>query len=176
MDRIFFGSPDELVAPGTPEYDDFWKFLRKYQAMEKARAEKRPPIPPPPSSSNGLGDGAPPTNLGVPQGPYDPKLCSNFCLLPSDPKDLLNRIPFQDYDSDDDQEALTEDMVAQFRNILSVFVGFLQKEKFNKLRKMRAAQASLPISEHRDGFLGALQDHQVVVVAGDTGCGKSTQV
>jgi ATP-dependent helicase HrpA len=36
--------------------------------------------------------------------------------------------------------------------------------------------ADLPIHEHRDEVLAALRDHQVVVVAGETGSGKSTQL
>jgi ATP-dependent helicase HrpA len=34
----------------------------------------------------------------------------------------------------------------------------------------------LPVSEHRDELLAALRDHQVVVVAGETGSGKTTQL
>ena len=36
--------------------------------------------------------------------------------------------------------------------------------------------ASLPISEHRDQIIAAIRDHQVVIVAGETGSGKSTQL
>ena len=35
---------------------------------------------------------------------------------------------------------------------------------------------SLPIAERRDEVLSAIRDHQVVVVAGETGSGKSTQI
>jgi ATP-dependent helicase HrpA len=34
----------------------------------------------------------------------------------------------------------------------------------------------LPVSEHREELLAALRDHQVVVVAGETGSGKTTQL
>ena len=36
--------------------------------------------------------------------------------------------------------------------------------------------ADLPVSERRDTIVAALRDHQVVVVAGETGSGKTTQV
>ena len=36
--------------------------------------------------------------------------------------------------------------------------------------------ADLPVSERRDDIVAALRDHQVVVVAGETGSGKTTQV
>src|SRR3954467_5978711 len=34
----------------------------------------------------------------------------------------------------------------------------------------------LPVSEHREELLAAIRDHQVVVVAGETGSGKTTQL
>jgi ATP-dependent helicase HrpA len=36
--------------------------------------------------------------------------------------------------------------------------------------------ANLPIAERRDDLLNAIRDHQVVIVAGETGSGKSTQL
>ena len=36
--------------------------------------------------------------------------------------------------------------------------------------------ADLPVSEHRDELMAAIRDHQVVVVAGETGSGKTTQL
>src|SRR6476620_10220213 len=35
---------------------------------------------------------------------------------------------------------------------------------------------ALPITARRDDLLAAIRDHQVVVVAGETGSGKSTQL
>ena len=87
---------------------------------------------------------------------------------------MLNRIPYQDVDDVDD--ILTEPMVEEFQNILGLYINFLQKERFTKLRKLRKAQANLPIAEYRSSILKALESNQVIIVAGDTGCGKSTQV
>ena len=61
------------------------------------------------------------------------------------------RIPFQDDDYAD--EILSEEMVKEFQKILSLFLDFLQKEKFSKLRKLRESQANLPIAEFRDKIL-----------------------
>ena len=36
--------------------------------------------------------------------------------------------------------------------------------------------AELPVSQRRDDILAAIRDHQVVVVAGETGSGKTTQL
>ena len=163
--KIFFRNED-LVQYGTTEYYDFWKFLRKYQDFEKQklrladRKEKQ------------RGDEFSP-NLKIPYE-YDKGLSRSFHLKPSNPKDLLNRIPYQDVDYNDG--VLTESMVEEFQNILGLFVDFLQREKFIKLKKLRTAQANLPIAEYRSSILQAVDNNQVVIVAGDTGCGKSTQV
>jgi ATP-dependent helicase HrpA len=41
---------------------------------------------------------------------------------------------------------------------------------------MATMPAALPITAHRDELLAAIREHQVVVVAGETGSGKSTQL
>jgi pre-mRNA-splicing factor ATP-dependent RNA helicase DHX16 len=42
--------------------------------------------------------------------------------------------------------------------------------------KMKAVRASLPIYTYRDDLLQAIADHQVLVVVGETGSGKTTQI
>jgi|GEM_PF-6903561 len=37
-------------------------------------------------------------------------------------------------------------------------------------------QATLPVLERREEFLAALEQHQVVIVCGETGSGKTTQL
>ena len=80
---------------------------------------------------------------------------------------MLNRIS---YDEDSD---LTVDIVSEFQTVLSLYIDFLQKEKFNKLKKLRQSQANLPIAEFRQEIVQTLEQNQVVIIAGDTGCGKS---
>ena len=40
----------------------------------------------------------------------------------------------------------------------------------------KAQREALPVYAHRDALLDAIRSHQVVIVEGETGCGKSTQV
>ena len=98
----------------------------------------------------------------------------NFVMKPKSNADLMNRLPFQDRESSGSY--LSEAMINEFKTILSTYINFLQKEKFSKLRKLRASQAALPIAEYREAILKAVSENQVAIVAGDTGCGKSTQV
>lgn len=48
--------------------------------------------------------------------------------------------------------------------------------KFSKLNKLKNDQANLPISHFKEQIAQAIGGSQVVIIAGDTGCGKSTQV
>uniref|UniRef100_A0A0E0P9C1 Probable ATP-dependent RNA helicase spindle-E n=1 Tax=Oryza rufipogon TaxID=4529 RepID=A0A0E0P9C1_ORYRU len=57
----------------------------------------------------------------------------------------------------------------------------LKKHLENKMKqssylKMLEARASLPISRFKDHFLQLLKENDVIVVCGETGCGKTTQV
>ncbi|EZA58331.1 hypothetical protein DMN91_006027 [Ooceraea biroi] len=45
-----------------------------------------------------------------------------------------------------------------------------------RLQKERPTNTSLPIFEFRDEILSKLQDNRVLLIEGDTGCGKTTQV
>jgi len=43
-------------------------------------------------------------------------------------------------------------------------------------RDLKRARADLPAAKARDEFLRLVESHQVVLVSGGTGCGKTTQV
>lgn len=43
-------------------------------------------------------------------------------------------------------------------------------------QKMMEARAALPIAKLKDQFLNLLGENDVIVVCGETGCGKTTQV
>ncbi len=59
---------------------------------------------------------------------------------------------------------------------LHMYEDFMQKKRFKALVKMVNDRKALPIAEYRDDIVKVLAANQVVVIAGDTGCGKSTQV
>ncbi|HEV2887701.1 MAG TPA: ATP-dependent RNA helicase HrpA [Jatrophihabitans sp.] len=64
---------------------------------------------------------------------------------------------------------------------LAALTGDLERAE-QRLRRRRAAvppisyPADLPVSQRRDDLLAAIAEHQVVVVAGETGSGKTTQL
>lgn len=66
--------------------------------------------------------------------------------------------------------------ISDCRLALLHFLDFSQKQSFAKLAKLRREQKNLPIFQYRDRIAELVRAFPVVVVAGDTGCGKSTQV
>nr|CAI5846287.1 unnamed protein product [Callosobruchus analis] len=59
---------------------------------------------------------------------------------------------------------------------VKVYQDFQQKSSFAKIKKLKLSQNELPISQYKDEIIERLNSHRVLLIAGDTGCGKSTQV
>ena len=161
LDAIFF-QDDDVIKKGSIEYEEFWIFLKKYQAFSRKQLVKNSLSLHPAEYS------FQPNRLNLPEK-YDKRYRINVSLLNKDVKGLLHR-------RQRNALSLTEEKVATFRSILLHYIDFLQKQKFARLVKVKHDQQSLPIYEHRQEIVDAVARHQVVVVAGDTGCGKSTQV
>ncbi|KAK4438352.1 DExH-box ATP-dependent RNA helicase DExH7, chloroplastic [Sesamum alatum] len=51
-----------------------------------------------------------------------------------------------------------------------------RKKETNKYKEMLQSRSSLPIAELKDDILHLLEENNVVVISGETGCGKTTQV
>ena len=170
LTRIFFRDGADLIPSSSDDYKDFWRFLRRFKSFGKRRHGAKNGGKFENASRNGTSG-----VLGLPDR-HETDFTSGHCfeLLPDDTLDLINRLPVQDEDYDD--EVLTVDVVAGFRKILAVYVDFCQKEKFRKLKRLRKSQSELPIAQFRREIVDGVQKNRVVVVAGDTGCGKSTQV
>ena len=96
---------------------------------------------------------------------YDPRYRINLSILGPDAQDARGPAG-----------SLPPERVSEFRGALLHYLDFGQKQAFARLARLQRERAALPISQYRDRILQTLKEHQVVVVAGDTGCGKSTQV
>ncbi|XP_017888997.1 probable ATP-dependent RNA helicase DHX34 [Ceratina calcarata] len=149
LNKVFTGSLN--VVQDT---DDFWKFVNKYEGLQKKL--KTPDVPPNYSLNN----------IGVPET-YHKSHCINF-KLSYNFNELFARVP--------PAEALTKERLLKFQNVIVLYLDFKQKEKFTKLKKLRETQANLPVYQHKDEIVKTVRQERVVIIAGDTGCGKSTQV
>ena len=54
--------------------------------------------------------------------------------------------------------------------------GIILFSQFSKVMKLKRSQNNLPIKQYEKEIIYAVESNQVVIIAGDTGCGKSTQV
>lgn len=150
LNKIFMANAN-LVHDNT----DFWKFVEKYESIKKQ-----------------LGDNDEFTSdcavnlIGVPEK-YHKSHCLNFNLNLSF-GELFSRVP--------EIKQLTKSRLLKFRDVILLYLDFKQKEKFNKLKKLRNMQANLPVSEYKEEIIKTIREEKVVIVAGDTGCGKSTQI
>ncbi|XP_045450115.1 probable ATP-dependent RNA helicase DHX34 [Melitaea cinxia] len=136
--------------------DDFWVFVKKYE-MTLKKAGK--PIIDNECNQNELND------IGLPIN-FSKHDCINF----------MSKMKYIEVYDEREKRKLDKKMFDSFLNIVSIYLDFKNKEKFEKLKKLRKAQSELPVAKYRDEIVAAVQNEKVVIVAGDTGCGKSTQV
>ena len=159
LNRVLRGycARDQLVD----DVNDFWLFVNKYEALLKRTGQ---PILPDPSTEG--------KRLDCPSGtiPSEYRKSLGCCVSLRVPvEELLARLGGT-------TGAVTRTKLLQLLQIVTHYLDFRQREKFNKLRKLRQAQANLPVAKHREEIVEAVRNERVVVLAGDTGCGKSTQV
>lgn len=70
-------------------------------------------------------------------------------------------------------ELNTEEIIKHDKEIK---VNFMVKQKNHQYLKMIEARRKLPAWSKMNDILDVIQDNQVIIISGETGCGKSTQV
>ncbi|XP_071216365.1 probable ATP-dependent RNA helicase DHX34 [Salvelinus alpinus] len=168
MDQIFFRQHD-YIQNGTTEHKEFWSFFERFQRfktrkdmsggsrkedMEEGRDRKKT------------------VDLGLPKE-YDARYRINVSVCT---KDTEERLETGRSDQRHSSSGPGSQEVADCRLALLHFLDFSQRQSFGKLAKLRTEQKALPIFQYRDRIVELVRANPVVVVAGDTGCGKSTQV
>lgn len=145
-----FTARDKIID----DANDFWLFLGKYEAMLKKSGQCI--LADPTADASGPG--------------YHKTLNINLSIT-TPFIELFGRLS-----SYDRSTKLSEYKIRQFLQIVVHYLDFKQKEKFNKLKKLRRSQANLPVAKYKQEIIDAVRAESVVLIAGDTGCGKSTQV
>ncbi|KAI9335726.1 Asp-Glu-Ala-Asp/His box polypeptide 57 [Obelidium mucronatum] len=72
------------------------------------------------------------------------------------------------------QSRIPESQLNQFSK--EILVGFQAQQKKEAYIKMKAQREGLPAFQLRETVLKTIRENRVVIVSGETGCGKSTQV
>lgn len=170
LDEVFFRRHDYIQA-GSPEHKEFWAFFDRFQrfkmkrdmsGLTSSREERR--------ERRKTASGA--VDLGLPKE-YDARYRINVSVCT---RDVEERMGMSKHTSSHRSSGLSNREISDCRVALLHFLDFTQRQSFTKLAKLRRDQKNLPIFQYQDKIVELVQRHPVVVVAGDTGCGKSTQV
>ncbi|XP_010725309.1 probable ATP-dependent RNA helicase DHX34 isoform X2 [Meleagris gallopavo] len=153
VEELHFG-PGGLLPSNPEDIRNFWTF---FERLRRFQSRKPPPTPTPKDTRKD-----PSPSLGLPPR-YDALHRINVTL----PEPQTSRR---------DGPAVPRRHRAELRCALLHYLDFTQKQSFSKLAKIRRDRAALPIARFREPILQAVARHRVALVAGDTGCGKSTQV
>ncbi|XP_035536502.1 probable ATP-dependent RNA helicase DHX34 isoform X2 [Morone saxatilis] len=172
LDQIFFRKHD-YIQTGSQEHKEFWAFFDRFQRFKTKRDMSG-------SGSSRREDTeegkdrrkTAKVDLGLPKE-YDARYRINVSVCTRDVEDRLGK---SDHRSRQRSSGPGSQEVSDCRLALLHFLDFSQRQSFGKLAKLRREQKNLPIFQYRDRIVELVRLHPVVVVAGDTGCGKSTQV
>ncbi|XP_074535431.1 putative ATP-dependent RNA helicase DHX34 [Halichoeres trimaculatus] len=175
LDEIFFRQHDYIQA-GSPEHREFWSFFDRFQRFKTKREMS--------GSGSGRGDdreegkdrrksSSHRVDLGLPKE-YDARYRINISVCTRDVEERMGKSDHSRgrhrHSGPGSQE------ISDCRLALLHFLDFSQRQSFGKLAKLCREQKNLPIFQYKDKITELVRRHPVVVVAGDTGCGKSTQV
>lgn len=171
LDEIFFRKHD-YIQSGTPEHKDFWAFFERFQRFKtkqdmcgyNTREEEI-------SRKKSKESGNREIDLGLPKE-YDARYRINVSVRTRDIEERLGK----SHKGSRSSLGPGRQEIADCRLSYLHFLDFKQRQSFNKLSKLRREQKNLPIYQYKDRIIELVRRHPVVVVAGDTGCGKSTQV
>lgn len=127
LNKILMYSNDANVVVNSLE--DFWVFVKKYEAT--LRKAGKPIL----DYENNTETGS--SSL---RGPFSKHDCINF----------TSKMKFTDTSySERDRKRLDKRMFDVFLKIVSIYLDFKNKEKFEKLKKLRKAQSDLPVAKYR---------------------------
>ncbi|KAM7349375.1 putative ATP-dependent RNA helicase DHX34 [Cochliomyia hominivorax] len=138
---------------------DFWKFVNKYETMLKNVGQ---PILVNPLEDYDNNENTPSHKL------------KSICLKLND--DAVKNKVIVEHRHFSGEKHVTPLRIKQFQEIIIIYLDFKQKERFAKIKKLRKNQKALPIWKFKNTLYNSLNETRVLIIAGDTGCGKSTQV
>ncbi|XP_010779436.1 probable ATP-dependent RNA helicase DHX34, partial [Notothenia coriiceps] len=166
LDEVFFRRHDYIQA-GSTEHREFWAFFDRFQRF-KTRKEMSGLGAKEDRSKSGSGK----VDLGLPKE-YDARYRINVSVCTLDVEERLGK---SEYRGSQRSSGPGSQEISDCRLALLHFLDFSQRQSFGKLAKLRREQKNLPIFQYRDRIVELVRQSPVLVVAGDTGCGKSTQV
>lgn len=127
---------------------DFWLFLTKYEALLRRSGQ----------SILAIQTEAPENKSIIPKE-FNKGFLINLKLKPS-----KNHISSYH----DEDKHIDETKIKIFLTIVKHYLDFKQKERFQKIKKLRKFQASLPIAAYEKEIVEAVKNESILVLAGDS--------
>lgn len=131
LEKVFLN--EELVE----DVNDLWLFVKKFETVTMKKASDDKPLIPNLSSNP----------LELPET-FDKMHLINLKMYYSD-DELASRLPTYDQEEEYEKRPLTKEDITKFRQLVLMYMDFKQKEKFNKLRKLRESQRNLPVYQFK---------------------------
>lgn len=130
LEKVFFN--EELVE----EINDFWLFVKKFESfvMKKIVTES--------SDKSSQSSNLEQSEI------FNKMHLINLKLYYSD-EEIASRLPTYDQEKVYKIRPLSKDDIPKFRQLVLMYMDFKQKEKFNKLIKLREAQQNLPVYQFK---------------------------
>ncbi|XP_014259416.1 probable ATP-dependent RNA helicase DHX34 [Cimex lectularius] len=76
----------------------------------------------------------------------------------------------------ENRHGFSKDTLEGFRLALLSYLLFKKNENDKNFAALQETKANLPVTSYKDEILSTVSSNRVTIIAGDTGCGKSTQV
>jgi len=131
LERVFFS--EELIE----DINDVWLFVKKFESFSMKKT----------TSDNSIVTGLSSNPLKLPEV-FDKMHLINLSMRYSD-DELASRLPTYDQEEIYEKRPLIKEDISKFRQLLLMYMDFKQKEKFNKLRKLRETQQNLPVYQFK---------------------------
>lgn len=128
LNRILsYGSANNPISNNL---NDLWKFITKYETTLKKAGK--------PIFDKETHLKVENNSIGIPVN-YSKHYCINYKY----------KFKYFETFSEDGQQKLTEEIFVAFLDIIAIYLDFKNKEKYDKLRKLRQAQNDLPVAKYR---------------------------
>lgn len=131
LEKVFFS--EELIE----DINDMWLFVKKFESFSMRKMAADNPVVTSLSSNP----------LELPKM-FDKMHLINLRMSYSD-DELASKLPTYDQEEAYEKRPLTKEDISKFRQLLLMYMDFKQKEKFNKLRKLRETQHNLPVYQFK---------------------------
>lgn len=126
---------------------DFWLFLTKYEALLRRSGQSILAIP-----TEFL------EHKSIIPNFFDKSFLINLKIKPS--KNQMSH--------NDEGKNINEKKIRIFFTIVKHYLDFKQKERFQKLKKLRKFQSTLPISAYEKEIVDAVKNESILILAGDS--------